>query len=158
MPIYIQYGKIKGNVTEQGHKEWVEANSFQWGVGRGIGSPVGKSANRESSAPSVSEVVFTKAMDKSSFAWLQEALTGKGVDCTIDFCSVDAKELRTYTQYKLTNCMISGYSVSSGGDRPSESLSINFTKVEYVFKEYGQDNAVTDSPRVSYDLASAVAS
>ena len=61
-----------------------------------------------------------------------------------------------YAEYKLTNCMISGYSLSSGGDRPSESLSINFTKIEYSFKEYGSDNAVTDSPRVSYDLAIAV--
>ena len=95
-------------------------------------------------------------MDKSTFAWLQEALKGKGVDCTINFCSTDASQLRTYAEYKLTNCMISGYSVSSGGDRPIESLSINFTKIEYVFKEFGADNAVTDSPRVSYDLATAV--
>jgi type VI secretion system secreted protein Hcp len=158
MPIYVQYGKIKGNVTEKGHTDWVAAGSFQWGVGRGIGSPVGKSANRESSAPSVSEIVITKEMDKSSYSWLQEGLTGKGVDCTIHFCSTDGKELRMYAEYKLTNCMISGYSISSGGDRPSESISINFTKFEYLFKEYGQDNSITDSPRVSYDMATAVAS
>jgi type VI secretion system secreted protein Hcp len=97
-------------------------------------------------------------MDKSSFAWLQAGLKGKGVDCTIHFCSTDSTEMRMYAEYKLTNCMVSGYSVSSGGDRPSESISINFTKFEYVFKEYGQDYSVTDSPRVSYDLAQAVAS
>ncbi|VTS01236.1 Uncharacterized protein OS=Azospirillum lipoferum (strain 4B) GN=AZOLI_1016 PE=4 SV=1: DUF796 [Gemmata massiliana] len=157
MPVYVKYGKIVGNVTEANHKDWVEVNSFQWGVGRGIGSPVGKSANREASAPSVSEIVVTKEMDKSSFAWLQEALTGKGVECTIHFCSTDGKNLRMYAEYKLTNCMVSGCSVSSGGDRPTESLSINFTKIEYAFKEYGQDNSVTDSPRVSYDLATAAA-
>jgi len=158
MPIYVQYGTIKGNVTEKGHKDWVEVSSFQWGVGRGIGSPVGRAANRESSAPSVSEIVVSKLMDKSSFAWLQEGLKGKGVTCTIHFCSTDASELRMYAEYKLTDCMISGYSVSSGGDRPTESISINFTKFEYVFKEYGADNSVTDSPRVSYDMAQAVAS
>ncbi|MCI0704284.1 MAG: type VI secretion system tube protein Hcp [Planctomycetia bacterium] len=158
MPIYVQYnaGAIKGNVTEKGHKDWVEVNSFQWGVGRGIGSPVGKSANRESSAPSISEIVVSKEMDKSSFSWLQEALKGKGVLCTIHFCSTDAGQLRMYAEYKLENCMISGYSVSSGGDRPSESISINFTKIEYVFNEYGADNSVTSSPRVSYDLSEAV--
>jgi type VI secretion system secreted protein Hcp len=56
MPIYVQYAGIKGNVTEKGHTDWVAVNSFQFGVGRGIGSPVGKAANRESSAPSISEV------------------------------------------------------------------------------------------------------
>jgi type VI secretion system secreted protein Hcp len=134
----------------------VEVTSFQWGVGRGIGSPVGRSANREASAPSVSEIVVSKSMDKSSFAWLQEALKGKGAACEIHFCSTDAGQLKTYATYKLENCMISGYSVSSGGDRPSETISINFTKVEYLFVEQGIDNANADTPRVSYDLAEAV--
>ncbi len=158
MPIYLKYndGAIKGNVTEKGHKEWVEVNSFQWGVGRGIGSPVGRSANREASAPSVSEIVVTKMMDKSSFAWLQEGLKGKGVKCEIHFCATDAGQLKTYATYKLENCMISGYSVSSGGDRPTESISINFTKVEFMFAEQGIDNAPTETPRISYDLAEAV--
>lgn len=34
--------------------------------------------------------------------------------------------------------MISGYSVSSGGDTPSESLSLNFTKVE--MRDHRHDN------------------
>ncbi len=159
MPIYLQYGpkgKIKGNVTEKGHTDWVEVNSFQWGVGRGIGSPVGRAANREASAPSISEITVTKSMDKASFAFLQEALKGVGLEATIHFCTTDKGSLRTYAEYKLTNCMISGYSTSSGGDRPSESLSINFTKIEFMFVELGIDNANTDTPRVSYDAAQAV--
>jgi type VI secretion system secreted protein Hcp len=159
MPVYLQYGpkdKVKGNVTEASHVGWVEVNSFQWGVGRGIGSPVGRSANREASAPSVSEIVVTKQMDKASFALLQEALKGTGIEATIHFTLTDAGKLRTYAEYKLTNCMISGYSVSSGGDRPTESLSINFTKVEFMFVELGIDNANSDTPRVSYDLSKAV--
>lgn len=161
MPIYLQYGpkgKIKGNVTEAGHKEWVEVQSFQWGVGRGIGSPVGRSANREASAPSVSEIVVTKSMDKATFAFLQEALRGEGIEATIHFTTTDKGQLRTYAEYKLTNCMISGYSASSGGDRPTESISINFTKVEFMFVELGIDNVNSDTPRVSYDLAQAVTS
>jgi type VI secretion system secreted protein Hcp len=36
-----------------------------------------------------------------------------------------------YLTLTLTNNMISGYSISSGGDRPMESLTLNFTKIEY---------------------------
>ncbi|MBN9119283.1 MAG: type VI secretion system tube protein Hcp [Planctomycetes bacterium] len=160
MPIYMQYGpkgKIKGNVTEKGHTDWIALTSFNWGVGRGIGSPTGQAANREASAPSVSEITVSKTMDKASFALLQEALKGAGMECTIHFATTDKNELRTYAEYKLTNCLISGYSTSSGGDRPSETLSINFTKVEFLFVELGIDNANSDTPRVSYDLAQAVA-
>ena len=124
MPIYMQYGpkgKIAGSVTEAGHAGWVLLNSFNWGVGRGIGSPTGASANREASAPSVSEITVSKLMDKSSFALLQEALKGTGMDCTIHFTVTDAGKMRTYAEYKLSNSLISGYSVSSGGDRPTET-------------------------------------
>lgn len=157
MPIYMKYGTIKGNVTEEGHKDWVDLNSLQWGVGRGIGSPTGRSANREASAPSVSEITVTKMLDKSSYHWLQEALKGVGVDCEIDFVATDAGVLRKYLTYKLTNCLVSGYSLSSGGDRPSESLSINFTKFEFATTEYDDKHKSTDSPKVSYDMATAKA-
>jgi type VI secretion system secreted protein Hcp len=123
MPIYIQYGDIKGDVTAEGHEGsagWVEINSFQFGVGRGIASPTGGSTDREASAPSVSEVVVTKSMDNSSYRWLEEALWGEGVKATIHFVKTDKDKLETYAEYILGDCMVSGYSVSSGGDRPTE--------------------------------------
>jgi hypothetical protein len=38
-------------------------NAAQFGIGRGIGSPMGGSGDREASAPSISEIVVTKTMD-----------------------------------------------------------------------------------------------
>ncbi|HYM02686.1 MAG TPA: type VI secretion system tube protein Hcp, partial [Stellaceae bacterium] len=78
MPIYINYDGIKGDTTAEGHEKWIEVNSFQWGVGRGISSPTGGSADRESSAPSVSEIVVTKHTDTASIDLLSEALQGEG--------------------------------------------------------------------------------
>ena len=160
MPIYIKYGDIKGDVSAEGHKGadgWVEVNSFQFGIGRGISSPTGGSADRESSAPSVSEIVITKPMDKSSYRWMEESLYGEGQDVTIDFCKTDKGALEVYASYTLTDCMVSGYSVSSGGDRPSESLSLNFTKIVYNFSEMGAKNAKGETPKTGWDIAAAKA-
>lgn len=157
MPIYMNYNSlaIKGNVTEDGHKDWIELNSAQWGVGRGISSPTGASANRESSAPSVSEITVTKLTDAASAKLLNEALQGEGKKVIIDFCKTDAGKLEVYMTFTLENTMISGFSISSGGDRPMESLSLNFTKVEYKHTPMGAA-ADTGSPEtVTYDLALA---
>jgi type VI secretion system secreted protein Hcp len=156
MPIYIKYGDIKGDVTADGHKGsdgWVEVNSFQWGLGRGISSPTGGSADREASAPSVSEITVSKPMDISSYRWMEEGLTGEGVDVTIDFCKTDKGTLQVYATYTLSNGMVSGYSVSSGGDRPSETISINFTKVIYSFTGMNDKNESSTSPKTGYDIA-----
>lgn len=155
MPIYMKYDGIPGDVTEEGHKNWIELNSCQWGLGRGISSPTGGSADRESSAPSVSEVTVSKAQDVSTIKLVDAALQGEGKVVEIDFCKTDKGKLEVYLKLTLTNTMISGYSLSSGGDRPSESLSLNFTKVEVKMLQNDPTGAGADSSNVTYDISSA---
>ena len=62
-------------------------------------------------------------------------------------------ELPSYKVPSLTNALISGYSLSSGGDRPSESISINFTKIEYKHIPYDDKNKAGTPVTVSYDLS-----
>jgi len=155
MPIYMKYDGIDGDVTAEGHEKWIELNSFQWGVGRGISSPTGGSADRESSAPSISEIVVTKAQDIATTLLLDESLQGEGKKVQIDFCKTDKGKLETYMAYKLEDAMISGYSISSGGDRPSESLSLNFTKIEFKGTQMDKANKGAGGASVIYDLSKA---
>ena len=153
MPIYVKYDVINGDVTEAGHVQWIEVNSFQWGVGRDISSPTGGAADRESSAPSVSEIVVTKPTDIATVKLLGEAAAeGDGKDVTIDFCKTYKGNLSVYLSFVLNNTMISGYSLSSGGDRPQESLSFNFTKVMMTDVGLGAKNDEGQPATVGYDL------
>jgi len=87
---------------------------------------------RESSAPSISEITVSKVTDASTTDLLKNVLGAKmDLKCNIDFTRTgDKGEEMAFLQLELTDTALSGYSVSSGGDRPSESLSLNFTKVE----------------------------
>lgn len=156
MTIYLKYDGIDGEVTESKHPKWIEVNSFQFGVGRGISSPTGGSANREASIPSVSEITVTKQLDASSIKLVQAALAGEGKKVTIDFVTAGTgKEPVVYAQYELEGAMVSGYSVSSGGDRPSESLSINFTSFQYKNIGGKTDNTSGTPVFVKYNLGEA---
>ena len=157
MPIYLQYdsGKVKGDVTAEGHKDWIELHGFQWGVRRTIYTETGRVTDRESSAPSISEIVVTKRLDDATTPLLQEALTGEGVYVQIDFCKTDKGALEVYTSYILENCMVSSYSVSSGGDRPQESLALNFTAIECKVVPANANASDGTVSRVEYDMATA---
>ena len=155
MPIYMNYNDIKGDATAEGHEGWIELNSCQWGVGRGISSPTGASADRESTAPSVSEITVTKDTDIGSTKMLNEAYQGEGQKVVIDFCKTDKGKLEVYLEITLEDCLVSGYSLSSGGDRPSESLSLNFTKIEFKNTSMKDKNDTGDPDTVTYDLALA---
>jgi type VI secretion system secreted protein Hcp len=153
MPIYMQYGSIKGSVTAAGHAGWIEVNSFQWGVGRGISSPTGSSSGREASAPTVSDIVVTKPTDIATVNILRESLGGEGQEVTIDFSKTDQGALTVYLSYILSNTLISGYSINSNGDLPEESISLNFTKIQCRDLLPGAANANGSPSTVSYDLS-----
>ena len=152
MPIYMKFEGIEGDVTAEGHKKWIDLNSMQWGVGRGISSPTGQAAEREASAPSISEVTITKMMDKTTPLLFTQSLIGDGKKVEIHLVKTSKDKLETYMEYVLTDTMISGYSVSSGGDAPSESLSLNFTKVEMKYHPHDSKGVAGSPIPAGYDV------
>jgi type VI secretion system secreted protein Hcp len=157
MPIYMDWAekKIKGDVSAEGYKEWIELHSVQWGVGRGISTPVGSDSDRESSAPSVSEITITKDQDAGTIELLKAALEGEGVKVVIDIVKTDSKKLEPYLTFTLEDVLISGYSISSGGDRPTESISLNFTKIECKYTPMKSKNETGQPKVIIYSLAEA---
>jgi type VI secretion system secreted protein Hcp len=159
MAAYLKYDAIKkGESLAKGHegdKGWIEIGSIQFGVGRGISTPVGSSSKREASEPTVSELMLSKLLDGTSPLFFQEALTGAACKAQIDLVETSANQLETYLEITLTNAMISGYSVSSGGSRPSENITLNFTKIEYKYTPYSDDHKPKASVSSTYDLTSA---
>lgn len=153
MPIFLNYDGVEGDSTSAGHEKWIEISSFQFGVGRGISSPTGGSADREASAPSVSEIVVTKVNDSASTKLLNEALQGEGKTVKIDFCRTNKDKLDVFLKYELSETMVSGFSLSSGGERPTESVSLNFTKILMTNTAGKSANDPGSPDTVGYDLA-----
>lgn len=157
MAIYMQFdgGRIKGNATHGAHKEWMDLHSFQFGVGRGISTPTGATGNRDASHPSISEVVVSRTTDAASPKLFEEACVGqKGVPVVIHFVTT-GNPGETYLEITLTNTLISGLSTTTGGDRPTESISLNFTKIEYKYIPNKEDNTAGSPVSITYDTATA---
>lgn len=158
MPIYMKYDGIDGSVTETGHAKWIELESAQVGVHRNIGGTrTGSAANRDSSVPSVSEIMVTKLQDNSSNKLFQNSLWGEGKLVKIDFCRTEKDKQVTYMQYELENTLISNFSVSGhggeGSSRAMESLALNFTKITVVNAETDIAHKGKGPDRFSFDLA-----
>ena len=133
----------------------VEVGSVQFGVGRNISTPVGMSSKREASAPNVGQIGCTKLMDSTSPLIYQEALRGVACKAQVDLVETHEEQLETYLSLTLENCMISSYSASSGGDRPSESFSLNFTKIEYKYTPFDDKHKAGTPVPVTYDVTTA---
>jgi type VI secretion system secreted protein Hcp len=157
MAIYMKYGALNGEVTAKGYEKWIELQSLQWGVGRGISAPsAGGLSKREASAPSISEITVSKTFDAFSPLALKEAVGGKGAVVKIDITRTDESGAHiAFQKYILSETMMSGYSISSGGDRPSESISLNFTKFDSEYIKIDDEFKPETTGHVIYDIATA---
>src|SRR5262249_28527161 len=162
MPIFMKYDGIEGDVTTAGHEKWIEIHNFRWGTGRGINNASASGADREGSTASVSEINVTKDTDSATPNLLRASLGLKPADegktVNIDFCKTDTDQPEPYLQLTLSNCLVSGWSINSSGDRPNESVTLNFTAVEFTNTGMGKANETGQPDIASYDMTTETGS
>jgi type VI secretion system secreted protein Hcp len=155
MAIYMKYDGVDGVVTAAGHEKWIELNSFAWADSRNIQSQAGRTTNREATAPRIEDIVITKDLDEATTLLVSESLVGEGKKVTIEFVRTDAK-LETFLKYVLDNVVISKYAITAAAhDRPTEQLSLCFTKIEISFMGSDIKNKAKGGLRVAYDVSQA---
>jgi len=156
--IFMKIAGIDGEVVEENHPGWIEVDSFQFGVSRVISLTGGV---RDVGATSVSDITVTTAMSKASPAIFTEAVletTGKQV--MIDFTKTAGGKQVVFSHYVLTSTLISQYSVSAVGNNAgaaSESISLNFLKIEWTFTPFDAAGNPGTSIPVSFDLTTGMA-
>jgi type VI secretion system secreted protein Hcp len=154
----MKFGSIPGDVTTDGYKDWIELNSFQYGVGRSVSSGAGGNT-RESSAPNISEIVVTKHFDKASAKLYQDSVAGTfDTKVEIKMNTTTKSKTETFLTFELSDCGVSSYSLSSGGENPMESLSLNFLKVMVTPTPLDKSGQIKKGDVVSYDLLAMKAS
>lgn len=156
MAIYVQVEGIDGPVTETNHKKWLQVSSFGWAVGRPIVTEPGRVADRANSKPSFAEIQVSKTYDEASpklFSW---STIGAGKKVTIHFTKEDGSN---FIEIVLESVIPSSYNIGAGNDGdPTESLSLNYTKIEIKRIPYDQNNKAGSPIPVGYDLNAMKAS
>ena len=125
--MFLKIDSIPGSSTVSGHENQIEISSFQFGVSNHVISSGGGAG---AGKPNFSDLQITKIMDKSSPPFFSHALNGAVLPKAEIFLTKDNKGSQfTFAHYTLQNVRTSSYSVSSGGDIPSENLGLNYEKL-----------------------------
>jgi type VI secretion system secreted protein Hcp len=158
MPIYLQLDGIEGDATQQAHQGWTDIKSLAWNIERSMNTLVGSSQNREGKQPSVEHVTLTKISDRSTPKLITEAATGQAGKTAKIHLVTTGSPGTTYLEFTLSNVLISSYAVTSAGDRPTEMITLDFTKIETKYTPNDTSNAGQSPIISSFDLATAQAS
>ncbi len=152
--IFIDLGNgIKGESTQIGFEDHIAASSLSWAIGRGIGAFT--SGIRETSRPNFSDITFTKTVDISTNDIIGAMTKAKALATVkITFVRDNGEDGFPYLSYELSDVFISGYSASSGGETPTETVSLNYAKVKSVYKKLASDHSDAGENEFEYNLES----
>jgi type VI secretion system Hcp family effector len=124
---FLKLEGVEGEATASGHKDWIEVASVSSSF-----LPAGPLARNPTSA-----LHFTKLTDKSSPVLFARCAAGTPLAwAKLEFMQTTPSAVR-YFDIRMSNVLITAASVladsTSPSDRPSESLSLNFTKIEWTY-------------------------
>jgi type VI secretion system secreted protein Hcp len=144
--IYLTLDGIDGPIDKP-IKKAIELGSVQFGVGCALSKEKNKGWKRESE-PSLSEITVTKITDKATTNLFKEICGGSFFKTgEISITKLIGKEPTPFFKLTMSEVFVSGWSISTGGDSPSESLSLayNKVKVSYNPEEEGKLKGFVDA-------------
>ncbi|HMF94410.1 MAG TPA: type VI secretion system tube protein Hcp [Vicinamibacterales bacterium] len=156
--ILLDIPDIKGQSTIKGFEDKIEILSASHGVAMQVtASP--SSTERTSGRPNHQDLTVSKYVDLSTcpiIAACNAATNLKTITLTIG--RNDAGTLLPYLVYTLDNTIVSSVSVSCGsGDRPTETITFNYSKIKWDFTEQKADTGKKGNNGAVWDLATNTA-
>jgi type VI secretion system secreted protein Hcp len=156
--IFLDIPDIKGQSTIKGFEDKIEILSASHGVAMQItASP--SSSERTSGKPNHQDLTVSKYVDLSTCPLIAACNAGtnlKEVKLTVG--RNDAGTVLPYLVYTLENTIVSSISVSAGGgDRPTETITLNYTKIKWDFTEQKPDMGKKGNNGAVWNLATNTA-
>ena len=148
---------IEGSSLKQDHETDIEILAYSFGVSNS-GTRHTSTGGGGAGLPNIQDVTVTFATNKASPALWISGITGNHFDkVTLFGRRVGGSEAFDFFELRMSDAIITSYqtSASSGQDEPTESISINFAQVEYVFREQEADGAAGGDISQSFDIAKA---
>lgn len=130
-------GQVAGSSTARGKEGWIEVSSWSWGEantgGAGTGKAAAPAARDANSGMAAGKrmhqaIVIRKEVDSASPKFIAMCASGQHIS-RMQFETTENGQPETVT---ITDAVVSSVQKSSGGDRPMESVTFTFQKIDYT--------------------------
>jgi type VI secretion system secreted protein Hcp len=151
--IHLKIGDIKGESTDDKHKDEIDVDSWSWGASNPGSMSVGGGGG--TGKVSFSDLTFVHRIDKSSPNLWKACSTGEHLKEATLTSAKQGKGPQDFLIIKMTDVLITSVSVAqSNGDSsvPQESVSIQFAKVDLEYKPQKPDGSLDAGLHFKYDV------
>jgi type VI secretion system secreted protein Hcp len=149
--VFARLGDIRGESTDDQHKDEIEVLSWSWGVTQS-GSIAHGGGGRAGKA-SFHDLAFTHRLDRASPLLLRACATGEHIrEATISQRKA-GEDRQDFLVIKLSDVVITGVAPAYGGDASEtiESVALQFGRVELAYRAQKPDGSV-EPVEFKYDI------
>ena len=135
--MFLYIDGIKGESTDDAHKEWIELESWSFGMNqRSSGSAKSTGGARTAERVDISDIVVTKQIDKASAPLAFHCANGKHIkEVKIEVCRASEKKEKYY-EILMNDVLVSSVQPSQAtGSIPTESISFDPGRIEWIYVE-----------------------
>ena len=150
--MFLKIDGIKGESKDSKHADQIEIMSYSWGLSQtgtmafGGGGGAGK--------VQFQDFHFTNAISRASPLLFLKCATGEHIKEATLTARKAGEEQQDFLIIKMNDVLISSYQSggSSGGDLPTEQVSMNYAKIEYSYKPQKPDGSLDAAISAGWDL------
>jgi type VI secretion system secreted protein Hcp len=165
--MYLQLDGIKGESTDDKHKDWIEVLSFDHSMLQPVSSTKSTAGGASTGRAQHGDFSITKFVDLSSPKLYEALSNGKHLSkAKLEVCRAGGSQVK-FMEITLEQVMISQVHLNSptngkvtkgsaGGDfdiLPTENVSLNYGKIEWVYTQQKRaDGSGGGNVNAKYDL------
>jgi type VI secretion system secreted protein Hcp len=134
--VYLQIDGIKGESTDDRHRDWIECKSVSWELRQPRSATASSGGGHTAERCEHGEIVVAKLADLASPILLQNCSTGRTLaKARIEFMRADGLGDRIkYFEIELENVLIGGVSPSiREGDILSEYVALKYSRIKWKY-------------------------
>ena len=149
---FLKIDGIPGESKDSKHKDEIDVLSFSWGASNsgtmafGGGGGAGK--------VNMQDFHFTMNLNKATPKLILACASGEHIKKAVLTVRKAGKEQHEFLKVTFSDILVSSYQTSGsggGGEIPMESISLNYTKVEFEYKEQKPDGTLGGAVKAGWD-------
>ena len=149
---FLKIDGIEGESKDTKHKGSIEISGWSWGAAQTGTSSSGGGAGAGKVA--MQDAHFSMSVSKASPKLMLACATGDHIKQAVLTCRKAGTDQQEYLKYTFSDVLVSSFQTNgaSGGGTPTESLSLNFSKIEIEYKEQQHDGTLGGRIKTGWDV------
>jgi len=150
---FLKLDGIDGESHDSKHKGSIDVESWSWGETQsgthsgGGGGGAGK--------VSMQDFHFVMKVNKASPKLFLACADGEHIKKAVLTCRKAGKEQQEFLKVTMSDLLVSSFQTGGSGQSdivPTDQISLNYSKIEFEYKEQKPDGTLGGSVKAGYDL------